>query len=60
MRNILAKAFNNRFIRFLFTGGINTIITYGVYLVLLEAVNYQISYLFLGRIRVGGRLHFIL
>ena len=44
MRNILAKAFNNRFIRFLFTGGINTIITYGVYLVLLEAVNYQISY----------------
>ncbi len=44
MRQLITAAFKNRFIRFLCTGGLNTAVTYGIYLLLLQLVNYQISY----------------
>jgi len=44
MRQLITSAFKNRFIRFLCTGGLNTAVTYGIYLLLLQVVNYQISY----------------
>ena len=34
----------SRFLRFLISGGINTVATYAVYLALLRAVDYRISY----------------
>ena len=34
----------HRFVRFLITGGLNTIVTYLLYLMLLRIVPYQISY----------------
>lgn len=33
-----------RFFRFILSGGLNTAITYGIYLVLLQQISYQISY----------------
>lgn len=36
---------NNQVLRFLVTGGLNTIVTYGIYLLLKGAVGYQIAYL---------------
>lgn len=33
-----------RFFRFLLSGGLNTAITYGIYLVLLQQISYQFSY----------------
>lgn len=33
-----------RFFRFILSGGLNTAITYGIYLVLLQKTSYQISY----------------
>lgn len=44
MKRLITVALKNRFIRFLCTGGINTAVTYGIYLILLQTVNYQISY----------------
>jgi putative flippase GtrA len=44
MKRLITAAFKNRFIRFLCTGGLNTAVTYGIYLLLLQIVNYQISY----------------
>jgi putative flippase GtrA len=33
-----------RFFRFIVSGGLNTAITYGIYLILLQQLSYQISY----------------
>jgi putative flippase GtrA len=44
MKKLITAAFKNRFIRFLCTGGLNTAVTYGIYLLLLQVTNYQISY----------------
>lgn len=44
MKELIASALKARFVRFLCTGGINTIITYAIYLVLLQIINYQLSY----------------
>jgi putative flippase GtrA len=33
-----------RFLRFFLSGGLNTVITYGIYLLLLQQLPYQISY----------------
>lgn len=33
-----------RFFRFLISGGLNTTVTYGIYLVLLQSLSYRISY----------------
>lgn len=35
---------SSRFLRFIVSGGVNTAITYGIYLVLLQIITYQISY----------------
>ena len=35
---------SSRFLRFIVSGGVNTAITYGIYLVLLQIVTYEISY----------------
>ena len=44
MKDLITFALNARFTRFLCTGGINTVITYGIYLALLQVINYQLSY----------------
>jgi putative flippase GtrA len=44
MKRFITAVFKNRFMRFLCTGGLNTAVTYGIYLFLLQEVNYQISY----------------
>lgn len=44
MKNLINSAFKARFIRFLCTGGINTAITYAIYLLLLQVISYQVSY----------------
>lgn len=35
---------DSRFFRFVISGGLNTAITYGIYLVLLQLMSYRISY----------------
>lgn len=40
----LDKIFKRDFARFLVSGGFNTALTYGVYLLLLNVVPYKISY----------------
>lgn len=32
------------FVRFIISGGLNTVVTYGIYLVLLQQMSYQVSY----------------
>jgi putative flippase GtrA len=44
MKKLAKSALQNRFVRFLGTGGINTAITYLIYLILLRVMNYQLSY----------------
>jgi putative flippase GtrA len=44
MKDLIASALKARFTRFLCTGGINTAITYTIYLILLQVLNYQVSY----------------
>lgn len=40
----LHPMFSSSFFRFLLSGGLNTLITYGIYLVLLVILPYQLSY----------------
>jgi len=42
--NLIQKIINNRLIRFVGVGGLNTFITYILYLVLILVVNYKIAY----------------
>ena len=44
MRKLIIATFKNRFILFLCTGGLNTAVTYCIYLLLLQVFNYNISY----------------
>ena len=44
MGDLITTAFKYRFMRFLCTGGINTAVTYVIYLLLLKVFNYQLSY----------------
>ncbi len=44
MKDLISSALKARFIRFLFTGGINTVVTYVMYLLLLQVLSYQVSY----------------
>jgi len=44
MKNLISSAFKARFLRFLFSGGINAIVSYSVYLICLRFINYQVSY----------------
>lgn len=41
---VTARLGQNRFFRFLVTGGLNTIATYGLYVALKTLVDYQIAY----------------
>jgi putative flippase GtrA len=41
---LLTKFLNKDFFRFLLVGGINTCITYGLYLILLSALPYSVSF----------------
>lgn len=41
---MITVIFKNRFIRFLCTGGLNTVFTYAIYLLCLQVIHYQISY----------------
>lgn len=42
--NVRELVERSRFLRFLLSGGINTVATYAVYLVLLRALDYRIAY----------------
>ena len=44
LRSRVAEMVQSRFIRFMVSGGINTAVTYGIYLLLLPVLAYQISY----------------
>ena len=44
MNKLITSAMKARFIRFVFTGGVNTAVTYFIYLLLLQVLNYQVSY----------------
>jgi len=44
MRSLVTRIIYSRFIRFLLSGGLNTLITYGIYLVLLQMMSYRLSY----------------
>lgn len=44
MKEIIDSALGARFVRFLCTGGINTVLTYAIYLLLLQMLSYQVSY----------------
>lgn len=43
--NVVRRLAENRFFRFLVTGALNTIVTFGIYVVLKTVFNYQIAYL---------------
>jgi putative flippase GtrA len=44
MKDLISSAFKARFVRFLFSGGVNTIVSYSVYLIGLQFFSYQVSY----------------
>lgn len=44
MRSILVRCYNSSFVRFLVLGSLNTVVTYGLYLVLLPLLPYQACY----------------
>lgn len=44
IQNIARIIIASRFVRFLLSGGLNTVVTYGIYLVLLQWLSYRMSY----------------
>lgn len=41
----ISNIFSIRFVRFIFTGGINTIVTYALFLFLAHYIHYEVAYL---------------
>ncbi|WP_252272060.1 GtrA family protein [Pseudomonas subflava] len=54
----MGSLLRNRFVRFLFSGGLNTLFTYALYLLLIMVLPYQVSYAI--AYAVGIALAFIL
>jgi putative flippase GtrA len=44
VKKLVTATLRVRFVRFLCTGGLNTAVTYVIYLLLLQVLNYQFSY----------------